>query len=192
MAIEQSAWFSYRTHVLYRSDRCQVMTQTIARPGPVTAEAAVRPRPAVDLMATSFAIEGQEAGVVSAIDARRVGHIRRIVAARLVYLGLSALRDCALTIVSELVTNAIQHSGRSGGSSPSVTVTQLYARGQLHILVKDAGGGRPQVGDADTEAESGRGLWIVELITAEVGGRWGFAPDSRTTYCVLPAATATP
>ncbi|MFJ6781204.1 ATP-binding protein [Streptomyces yangpuensis] len=164
------------------------MTQTIAGPCPVAEKRAVSCRPAVDLMATSFAIEGQEVGVVSAIDARRVGHIRRIVAARLRYLGLSSLVDSALTIVSEFVSNAIQHSTRGSGEGASVTVTQLYARGQLHILVQDMGGGQPQVCDAGADAESGRGLAMVEEITAEVGGRWGFVSDSRTVYCVIPVA----
>ncbi|WP_406050923.1 ATP-binding protein [Streptomyces virginiae] len=166
------------------------MTQTIARPCPVAEKTDVSRRPAVDLMATSFAIEGQEVGVVSAIDARRVGHIRRIVAARLRYLGLPSLLDPALTIVSEFVSNAIQHSTRGSGEGASVTVTQLYARGQLQILVQDAGGGQPQVRDASADAESGRGLAIVDKITAEMGGRWGFTSDSRTVYCVLPVGPA--
>ncbi|MFF2402712.1 ATP-binding protein [Streptomyces goshikiensis] len=167
------------------------MTQTIALPCPMgTAGAeAVALRLCPDLMATSFEIEGHVAGSpVSLADARRVGHVRRIVAARLRYLGLSGLRDSTLAIVSELVTNAIQHTVPQAGTSSSVTVTQLYTRGQLHILVKDEGGGQPRVRAADVDEECGRGLAIVEEITAELGGRWGFASDSRTVYCVFPVA----
>lgn len=164
------------------------MAQKIARPLTQAAgrTAAIHRTP-VDLMATSFEVEGHLAGdPVPAVDAMRVGHIRRIVAARLRYLGLSAFCDPAVAIVSELVTNAVEHAGWGSGERRCVTVTQLYARGQLHLLVKDEGRGQPQASDVPPEAESGRGLLIVELITAELGGRWGFSLGSRTAWCVIP------
>ncbi|WP_234322502.1 ATP-binding protein [Streptomyces sp. NRRL S-1314] len=48
-------------------------------------------------------------GEISERDARRVGMARKLTAARLRYCGLEALVDDAKLIVSELVTNAIQH-----------------------------------------------------------------------------------
>ncbi|MFI5617464.1 ATP-binding protein [Streptomyces sp. NPDC051567] len=126
---------------------------------------------------------------MAVVDAQRVGHVRRIVAARLRYLGLAVLLDPVLLVVSELVTNAVEHTAAPGGS---VTVTQVFARGELHLLVQDDGRGLPRVQAAGPEAESGRGLYLVDCVTAELGGRWGHSLGTGTVWCVIPVPRAGP
>ncbi|MEV7520611.1 ATP-binding protein [Streptomyces sp. NPDC091371] len=78
--------------------------------------------------------------------------------------------DALLLAVSELVGNVVRHVGvgrmRVGLSS---------AGGWLRLEVADQGAALPRLPSPrepmDPEAEDGRGLVIVELLTAELGGR---------------------
>jgi anti-anti-sigma regulatory factor/anti-sigma regulatory factor (Ser/Thr protein kinase) len=77
--------------------------------------------------------------------------------------------DAAQLVASELVTNAVVHTG---------TTMQLRLRlvdSRLHIAVRDGGDGVPRLaGIIDEASESGRGLLLVDALAA----RWGtFVPD---------------
>ncbi|MBO2459319.1 ATP-binding protein [Actinomadura violacea] len=101
---------------------------------------------------------------------RSVGHARRFLRDMLPpdHPGL----DDLVTVVSELVCNAVTHtvSGR-------VTVSLLAGDGLLRLEVADeGGGGRPRLG-AETGGESGRGLRIVDALARS----WGFRPDGPGT-----------
>ncbi|MFI2377377.1 ATP-binding protein [Streptomyces sp. NPDC018964] len=117
---------------------------------------------------------------ISERDACRVRTARRLTAARLRYCGLEALVDDAVLIVSELVTNAIQH-----GDGAWVTFTMTVRDGFLRLAVHDGTPGRPVVRHADPDAESGRGLFLVDCLAAAHGGTWGTSDDGTTTWCSL-------
>jgi anti-sigma regulatory factor (Ser/Thr protein kinase) len=77
--------------------------------------------------------------------------------------GLSELSDSVELVVSELITNAIQVS-QSMGQASSVRLWLRSDKRRVLILVWD-GNPRPPVRiDADEDAESGRGLLLVETI----------------------------
>jgi anti-sigma regulatory factor (Ser/Thr protein kinase) len=94
--------------------------------------------------------------------------------------GLETLIDDATLIVSELVTNAIQHSG-----SAQVTFTLAAREGFLRLAVHDGMPNRPVVREAEDDAERGRGLFLVAHLTAANGGTWGTSEDGATTWCDL-------
>jgi anti-sigma regulatory factor (Ser/Thr protein kinase) len=85
--------------------------------------------------------------------------------------------DDLVLVVDELAGNGIRHtaSGRGG----KITIALLAGDGVLRAEVSDDGadGARPVL-RVDPEAESGRGLNIVDALAA----RWGHRPDGpRTT-----------
>lgn len=116
-------------------------------------------------------------------DARRVQGMRRLTRDRLNHCGLSSMCDSAALIVSELVTNAIQHSGG----------TQIALRMQLqddllYLAVESGAAGKPAVREADNDAEHGRGLQLVDYVVVALDGIWGASEDGATVWCLLPAA----
>ena len=117
---------------------------------------------------------------ISERAARRVGMARKLAAARLRYCGLEALVDDATLIVSELVTNAIQHGGGA-----QVTFTMTVRGGFLHLAVHDGTPCRPVVRKAPDDAECGRGLFLVDCLASAHGGTWGTSDDGTTTWCCL-------
>ncbi|GAB2451585.1 hypothetical protein GCM10027073_20600 [Streptomyces chlorus] len=119
-------------------------------------------------------------------DARRVGMARRLTAARLRYCGLEPLVDDATLIVSELVTNAIQH-----GDGAQITFTMTVRDGFLHLAVHDEMPGRPVARRADDTAERGRGLFLVNCLASAHGGTWGTSGDG-TTWCKLALSGGRP
>ncbi|WP_260255841.1 ATP-binding protein [Streptomyces sp. 840.1] len=117
-------------------------------------------------------------------DAEMVGVMRRRARQRLSASGLAYVADEAVLIVSELVTNAIVHSG-----GREVAVILSLRAGFLRIDVHDgvpSCHARPKVSrDAD---EDGRGLVLVQSL-AEVGrGTWGVENGGATTWCELELA----
>lgn len=96
--------------------------------------------------------------------------------------------------VSELVTNAIRASGPghlplAGPGAEAADVIRLTLRhrpGRLVIEVFDASPDPPVLADADPEAESGRGLILVQALSKE----WSFfllPSGGKVTYCVVDA-----
>ncbi|MFD1118450.1 ATP-binding protein [Sphaerisporangium aureirubrum] len=91
-----------------------------------------------------------------------------------------ALDDVTL-LVSELVTNAVVHSGsRDGGK---VTLTIADRRDHVHVEVRDSGGDAVPRPCADPLAEGGRGLLLVDIIST----CWGVKEDiaGRTVWFAL-------
>ncbi|KAF4407746.1 MULTISPECIES: ATP-binding protein [Streptomyces] len=91
-------------------------------------------------------------------------------------------RTVAELLVSELVTNAVQH-GSGGGGEP--LALELERDGPLlHLRVSDSSG-RPPVAVAPEEsAESGRGLTIVAALSKEWGHRL-LPGGGKTVWCEL-------
>jgi anti-sigma regulatory factor (Ser/Thr protein kinase) len=95
---------------------------------------------------------------------------RLVLRDRLKEWGLTALLEDASTITGELVANA----ARLG----QVFAVRLISEdGALLIEVVDASSDEPQIKDAfgDSDAEGGRGLLIVEALSAD----WGVRREGR-------------
>ncbi|MGP3988237.1 ATP-binding protein [Streptomyces sp. 3N207] len=90
-------------------------------------------------------------------------------------------------IVSELATNAVQHTF---GRSPTFTVDlRLEGAERLCLGVTDSHPGRPRRLPAAVQQDNGRGLLIIRTLTAESGGRLRItpAPDGgKTVWVMLP------
>ncbi|WP_396447988.1 ATP-binding protein [Actinomadura sp.] len=116
---------------------------------------------------------------------RSVGVARGFV--RELAAGVPAVDDLVV-VVSETVSNAVTHtaSGLAGGR---VTVVLTAGDGVYRLEVSDDGaaGGRPHV-KAEAEAETGRGMRIVEALSA----RWGFRAEGERTvvWAEFPAPAA--
>lgn len=92
--------------------------------------------------------------------------------------GLSALADAAELVASELATNAVQASSEPSAAGPGsrspggLAVVSLHLasdRRQLLIEVGDSDPRPPAPAMPDPEHDGGRGLSIVEAVSA----RWG-------------------
>lgn len=86
-------------------------------------------------------------------------------------------------VASELLTNAIVH-----GRTTSVATCRLLVPGYVEIAVNDDGPGEPRLGDPDDRQETGRGLRIVEALSAS----WGvedIPDDGKTVWARLGAPT---
>ncbi len=110
---------------------------------------------------------------------------------------LAELSTTVELLVSEIVTNAVQASAGPPGSRPDQAgaggaSTLLFwlagDRERVLIQVWDGCERRPQLRDAGTTAESGRGLLLVEALSAE----WGsYVPDGwagKIVWCLVTGA----
>jgi anti-sigma regulatory factor (Ser/Thr protein kinase) len=113
-------------------------------------------------------------------DACRVGVMRRIAAARLRHWGLQSLTDDVMLIVSELLTNALLHSGTS-----EIRLRLTVEEGFLRIAVSDGMPAGIAPGPADEKAESGRGLILVAALAQDHGGTFGTSSGGATAWCTL-------
>jgi serine/threonine-protein kinase RsbW len=92
-------------------------------------------------------------------------------------LDSSPATDDALICLSELTTNAIQHS-HSGRPDGTFTLRITLTPGRARIEVHDQGG--PWTPGRDGDGQSGRGLLVVgELATA-----WGISGDGVSARVV--------
>lgn len=83
-----------------------------------------------------------------------------------------SVTDPAMLITSELVTNAIRHAPGS-----ICVIVRFGVLGEvLAVEVYDESPVRPIRQEVATDAESGRGLVLIETVTAAHGGRCGFQP----------------
>ena len=109
---------------------------------------------------------------------------------------LEALTDTAELIVSELVTNAVHASAGLTGSRrfgrwvpgvPAVRFWLFSDRRRILIQVWDGNDKLPAPQHAEPDAETGRGLLLVESLSAG----WGSYPQERSSGKVV-WATVTP
>ncbi|MFF5114508.1 ATP-binding protein [Streptosporangium sp. NPDC000509] len=94
--------------------------------------------------------------------------------------------DDALLLVSELFTNAVRHSDSGRHPDGRVSVAVTNQDGTLHIDVIDAGstGQTPRIcSDVDPDSGSGRGLWLVQELSASWG--WYETPTGRVVWFQL-------
>jgi anti-sigma regulatory factor (Ser/Thr protein kinase) len=86
--------------------------------------------------------------------------------------------DVAILLTSELVTNAIRH-----GTGQTVTLAIACSPGELRVDVHDASDTLPLLAEAQSDAETGRGLMLVASLSAE----WGCypTPAGKAVYFTL-------
>ena len=101
--------------------------------------------------------------------------------------GLGEHAETAELIIDELVANAICH-----GTGP-VGTRISYSGGLLWMEVHDDGPGRPVRRKADADAESGRGLTVIDGLLDLHGGSFGVEDDAdgdgKTVYVSVCLAT---
>ncbi|GAA1371933.1 ATP-binding protein [Streptomyces beijiangensis] len=136
----------------------------------------------------------QEASVTLPSEPGSVSSARRFVANVLTEWGLPAdteIADTVRLIVSELATNAVQHTF---GQSPTFTVdVQLDRDEQLRIGVTDSHPRWPQRLPAAVQQDNGRGMVIIRWLAAECGGRLTVTPTpegGKTVWIALPWTAA--
>ena len=110
------------------------------------------------------------AALPSAVSCAR-GHIRSVAHE----CGLADLADTAALLASEIVTNAVQASGSLRTAGPPVVKLWIASDGEsLVIRVWDASQAMPVRQEAGPGDDSGRGLMIIEALSAD----WGSYPEA--------------
>ncbi|WP_405911777.1 ATP-binding protein [Streptomyces sp. NBC_00963] len=132
----------------------------------------------------------QEASVTLPSEPASVPAARTFVARVLTGWGLppdAELADTIRLIVSELATNAVQHTF---GASPTFTVQAVLERDErLCVGVTDSHPRWPQRLPAAVQQDNGRGMVIIRCLAAENGGRLSVAPTrdgGKTVWIALP------
>ncbi|AXG76657.1 ATP-binding protein [Streptomyces paludis] len=132
----------------------------------------------------------QEASITLPSDPASVPTARRYVEDLLTGWGLPGEAETADTvrlIVSELATNAVQHTF---GQSPTFTVeVRLEREERLRVGVTDSHPRWPQRLPAAVQQDNGRGMVIIRSLTAECGGRLSITPTAeggKTVWIALP------
>ncbi|TPQ18480.1 ATP-binding protein [Streptomyces sporangiiformans] len=131
-----------------------------------------------------------EASVTLPSDPASVSAARTFVANVLAEWGLppeTEVADTVRLIVSELATNAVQHTL---GQSPTFTVDVTLDRDeQLRIGVTDSHPRFPKRLPAAVQQDNGRGMVIIRWLTAECGGKLTIRPTregGKTVSIMLP------
>ncbi|MFE7121747.1 ATP-binding protein [Streptomyces sp. NPDC057654] len=108
-------------------------------------------------------------------DPELVSMYRATCALMLAHWDLKAITDDVLSVVSELVTNAMIHGD-------GVSLDVAYAEdGTLLIVVTDGSPNRPERLDPASDDEHGRGLMLVEALSV----KWGISADGKSTFAIL-------
>ena len=97
--------------------------------------------------------------------------------------GLGEYADDAEIIVSELVTNAVQHACDNGTMTIGVTLTAAGSPAAVTVAVSDASPHGPIRCETAAGSEQGRGLQIVHALSAH----WGWRPEDggKAVFAVL-------
>lgn len=116
-------------------------------------------------------------------EPEEVASLRRIMRLHLGLWGLHEVIDAAQLCVSELVSNVITHVG--AGTPTTLGVSMNGTRVRIEVCDPDARA-LPTLVEAATDAESGRGMGLVNA----VADRWGVQPyeDCKVTWCELATA----
>lgn len=105
-----------------------------------------------------------------------VGHSRHTTSVFLRRCGIAeSLTDSVMLCISELVTNGITH----GSGDVSLRVRCLES--EIRVEVTDASSAPATRRSAGVSATSGRGLILVEALSAD----WGISKGGRTTWCTF-------
>jgi anti-sigma regulatory factor (Ser/Thr protein kinase) len=106
-------------------------------------------------------------------------HVR----AAFVFHDLGQLADDAAVITSELVTNAVQHACCDVTETIGVTIARAEDPDAVIIAVSDPSPHAPVMHIAPPGSERGRGLQIVESLSAHWG--WRAEPRGKAVFAIL-------
>ncbi len=106
-------------------------------------------------------------------------HVR----AALGFHGLADYAEDAEIITSELVANAVRHVCDNGAQTIGVTLAHTGSPATVTVIVSDSSSDGPARRDAPPGSEQGRGLQIVEALSAH----WGWRPEhgGKAVFAVL-------
>ena len=108
---------------------------------------------------------------------------QRRVRAALGFHGLGEFTEDAEFITSELVANAVQHACEDGTRTIGVILTHAGTPAAVTVAVSDCSPQVPVRRDTPAGSEQGRGLQIVEALSAH----WGWRQESggKAVFAVL-------
>ena len=106
-------------------------------------------------------------------------HIR----AALGFHGLDEYADDAEAITSELVANAVQHVRGDGTNTIVVTLARVLNPAAVTVVVSDSSSQGPIRRDTSADSDHGRGLQIVEALSAHWG--WRQQDGGKAVFAVL-------
>ncbi|WP_052390516.1 ATP-binding protein [Streptomyces sp. NRRL B-24484] len=130
-------------------------------------------------------------------DPAEVGRARRWVRTRLQGHGLdpdAPVAETLVLVVSELVTNAVVHTGCPAVLRLTMPVADAaspdVASSPVRVEVADASRTAPAPRHAGRDATNGRGLELVELLCV----RWGWYPEGsgKRVWCEIDPAVEAP
>ncbi len=132
----------------------------------------------MDTMApTRLALQHPRRLLLNAVPAA-AGEARRQVQAYIYAWGVEVDPQIATLLTSELVTNAIRHA-----TGEHVLLIMTSGGGLFRVDVHDTSTCGPVPVDAPAEAETGRGLMLVESMSADWGFYWTVA--GKAVYFTL-------
>ena len=117
--------------------------------------------------------------------AAKARHLTRDTLAR---WDISALADDAQAIASELAANAVNAATRPPGNVPAIIFAIHRRHGEIRIIVWDNGPGKPERAAPGPDAETGRGLAIIDHLACD----WGWWPTPQSGGKVVWAAIPDP
>ena len=88
--------------------------------------------------------------------------------------------EAALLLASEVITNAVIH-----GDGMVLVALNRVNGASLRIEVSDDGGGMPLIGSQRADAESGRGMAMVEMLSSRWGTDLAVGPLGKTVWFEL-------
>ncbi len=88
--------------------------------------------------------------------------------------------EAALLLASEVVTNAVIH-----GDGMVLVALDRVNGASLRVEVSDNGGGMPLIGSQRADAESGRGMAMVEMLSSRWGTDLAVGPLGKTVWFEL-------
>ncbi len=97
--------------------------------------------------------------------------------------GLGEYADDAEIITSELVANAVQHVRGDGAETIRVTLAHAGSPAEVTVVVSDSSPDGPVRRDTPADGEQGRGLQIVEALSAHWG--WRQEEGGKAVFAVL-------
>jgi len=132
---------------------------------------------------TAVAVDQQMISLVLPSIPESVRIARFHVRAALGFHGLEKYADIAVTITSELVTNAVRHVGEDPEETIGVTLAHVWDQLAVGIIVTDSSSAGPVIREPSGTSERGRGLQVVEALS----DRWGWHPEpgGKAVYAVI-------
>ena len=106
-------------------------------------------------------------------------HVR----AALGFHGLGEYANDVETITSELVTNAVRHVCDDGTETIEITLARAWNPATVTVVVSDSSPEGPIRRDTPADSEQGRGLQIVEALSAHWG--WHQQDSGKAIFATL-------